>query len=88
MSKTKIIFISNLVPLLIYLILCLLYINRRDYVFFTFFLPPIFLVIFNILAGIIIFLAGKQELGNAFVLVGLVSLLIGGSFCGLLAIAK
>jgi hypothetical protein len=81
MNKTKTIFLSNLVAALAFYLICSAF-GYQD----IFFLLPIALVIFNILAGIIVFSAGKQELGDAFVFVGLVGLLIGGSFCGLQSI--
>ena len=81
MNKTKTIFISNLIAALAFYLICGAF-GYQD----VFFILFIVLVIFNILTGILVFSAGKQELGNAFVFVGLVGLLIGGSFCGLQSI--
>lgn len=44
--------------------------------------PPVVWLLFNIVAGIIIFFMNR-ELGKAFFLLGLTGLLIGGSVCGL-----
>jgi hypothetical protein len=83
MNKTKIIFISNLVAALAFYLICGAF-SYQD----VFSLLPIVLVIFNILTGIIIFLVEDEELGKAFFLVGLIGLLIGVSFCGLLVITR
>jgi hypothetical protein len=90
MNKTKTIFISNLIAIFLYFAFCgiMSYNDKGGYSVLLFLFLPIILVIFNILAGIIIFLAGNKELSKAFFLVGIVGLLIGGSFCGLLAIVR
>lgn len=88
MNKTKTIFISNLIAALIFCVFSgvITYTDTSGYGVITFLFLPIVLVIFNILAGIIVFLASNKELGKAFFLVGIVGALIGGSFCGLLSI--
>jgi hypothetical protein len=81
MNKTKTIFITDFVVALILLIIF----GRFSYFFVV---ATIILVIFNILTGIIIFFVRDQELGIAFVFVGVVGALIGGSFCGLQSIVR
>lgn len=90
MNKTKIIFITNLVATFIYCVLCgiITSIDTSGYGVLTFMFLPIILVIFNILAGATVFVLKDKELGKAFFLVGVVGVLIGGSFCGLIAMIR
>jgi hypothetical protein len=90
MSKTKIIFLTDFVVVLLFFAFCgiIIYNDKGGYSVLLFLFLHIFLVIFNILAGIIIFFVKDQELGIAFVFVGVVGALIGGSFCGLRSIVR
>lgn len=77
MSKnTQIVLFSNIAILII---LHLLHYPDEKRLFLQ---PLVFWMLFNIAAGIIIFFFDKA-LGKAFFLLGITSLLIGGSFCGL-----
>lgn len=82
MNKTKTIFLTNLIATFSYLVICTVIMHGFIWSLFT----PIVLVIFNIVVGIVVFLGGNKELGKAFFLLGIASLLIGGSFCGLMAL--
>jgi K+ transporter len=87
MTKTKTLLLSNLAATLVYFFISavIVAIDKSGYGIIAFLFLPIILVIFNLLAGVGVFVFGNKDLGKAFFLTGAVGLLIGSSFCGLMS---